>query len=52
MGKVKTNWSQNELAKYITNLIFAEKETILAAYDSKDEDMLEDEIYEYIQNCG
>lgn len=41
----------NELAKFITELIFAEKETILEAFESGDEQMLVDEIYEYIQNC-
>lgn len=42
----------NELSRFITDLIFAEKETILSAYENEDEEMLADEIYEYIQNCG
>lgn len=42
----------NELAKFITELIFAERETILEAFEIEDEQMLQDEIYEYIQECG
>lgn len=40
-----------ELANFIKDLIFAEKETILSAYENEDEQGLADEIYEYIQNC-
>lgn len=41
----------NELAKFIAELIFDEKETVLEAIENEDEQMLVDEIYEYIQNC-
>lgn len=40
-----------KLSKFIANFIFAEKELVLEALKSEDEQMLEDEIYEYIQNC-
>lgn len=42
----------HELADFIKDFIFAEKETILSAYENEDEEMLADEIYEYIQNCN
>lgn len=41
----------NELAKFIAELILDEKETIMEAIENEDEQMLVDEIYEYIQNC-
>lgn len=41
----------SELAKFITEFIFTEKETVLEALQNEDEDMLETEAYEYIQNC-
>lgn len=40
-----------KLSKFIANFIFAMKELVLEALKSGDELMLEDEIYEYIQNC-
>lgn len=41
----------NELAKFIAELIFDEKEMILEAIENEDAQMLVDGIYEYIQNC-
>lgn len=40
-----------KLSRVIADFIFAEKELVLEALKSEDEQMLEDEIYEYIQNC-
>lgn len=41
----------NELAKFIAELILAEKETIVEALENEDEQMLQDVIYEDLQNC-
>lgn len=40
-----------KLSRFIMEFIFAEKKLVLEALESGDEQMLEDEIYEYIQNC-
>lgn len=44
--------SANEMAKFITELIFEEKETILKALENNDAQTLEDAIYEDLQNIG
>lgn len=41
----------DELARFITDFIFYDKETVLKALEEKDEEMLRDEAYEYIMNC-
>lgn len=41
----------NELADFISDLIFDIKETVIEAIENEDWQMLVDEIYEYIQNC-
>lgn len=40
-----------KLSKFIMEFIFTEQELILEALRSGDEQMLEDEVYEYIENC-
>lgn len=40
------------LAKFITELIFAEKETILEAFESEDRESLESIIYYCLESCA
>lgn len=47
----KQSIDAEKLSRFIMEFIFAEKELVLEALKSEDEQMLEDEIYEYIQNC-
>jgi hypothetical protein len=40
-----------ELAEFIAEFVMAEKETILNAYAENDKNIVEDEAYEYIDQC-
>lgn len=40
-----------DVANFVTEIVFAEKETVLRALEEDDEGMLQDEIYYYIQEC-
>ena len=41
-----------ELSKFITDVIFEEKEIILEAFEKEDRQMLEDEIYYGLESCA
>lgn len=49
--KEQTKRTAEEVANFVTEIVFAEKETVLQALEKDDEGMLQDEIYYYIQEC-
>lgn len=49
--KERTKRTAEEVANFVTEIVFAEKETVLQALEKGDEEMLRDEIYYYIQEC-
>lgn len=49
--KEQTKRTAEEVANFVTEIVFAEKETVLQALEEDDEGMLQDEIYYYIQEC-
>lgn len=46
-----SNITQTKLAEFIAQFVMDSKDTILEAYEQDDPSIIEDEAYEYLENC-